>query len=110
MSPRTCDRPTGVLVPGELRRGEKLIYGWCVEEAGESTDTATDADTSVISADDLIDAYRGLELTAEEEYDEALDNEVRYQLEPDGTLALATDDPTRGRAWGRNPGRAWGRP
>lgn len=43
MSPRTCDRPTGVLVPGELRRGEKLIYGRCVEEAGESTDTATDA-------------------------------------------------------------------
>jgi len=28
-------------------------------------------------------------------------------MEPDGTLTRATDDPTRGRAWGRDQGCAW---
>jgi len=98
-----CERPAAVVVPGGLRRGERLICPRCVEEG---TDTAT------IDADDLIDAYQltDPELTSEQEYDEALDNEVRYQMEPDGTLTRATDDPTRGRAWGRDQGRAWGRP
>ncbi len=65
----------------------------------------------MISADDLVDAYRltDVELTSEQEYAEALDNEVRWDLEPDGTLTRATDDPSRGRTWGRGAGRAWGR-
>lgn len=47
-----------------------------LEEAAEGT--TTDTDTSVLSADDLVDAYRltDVERTAEEEYDEALDAEV----------------------------------
>lgn len=63
----------------------------------------------MLSADDLADADQLGELTSEEEY-EALANEIRWVLEPDGTLTAPPIDPTRGRAWGRDPGRAWGRP
>ncbi len=107
-----CGRPAGAVVPGGLGRGESLICGRCVAEAAEGTTTTDDVDTSVLSADDLADAYHltDVELTAEEEFEQALTDEVRYQLEPDGTVALATDDPARGRTWGRDQGRAWGRP
>ena len=101
-----CGRPAAAVVLGGLRRGESLICRRCVEEAGEGTDT------SVLSADDVAAAYRltDVELTSEEEYDAALDAEVRWDLEPDGTITRTTDDPTRGRAWGRSAGRAWGQP
>ena len=50
------------------------------------------------------------EPTPEEAYAAALDGEQRWDMESDGTLSPATDDPTRGRAWGADPRRAWGRP
>ena len=83
-----CGRPAAaVRHPMGLRRGERLICRRCVDEAAEGT--TTDTDTSVISADDLADAYQGLadvELTSEEEYDAALDNEQEWHLPGDGTL------------------------
>lgn len=45
------------------------------------------------------------ELTAEQEYEQALDSEVAWVLESDGTLTRAEDDERQGRAWGRNTGR-----
>ena len=88
-----CGRPAAAVRSGGLRRGERLICRRCVDEAAEGTttdtDTDTDTDTSVISADDLADAYQGLadvELTSEEEYDAALDNEQEWHLPGDGTL------------------------
>ena len=96
-----CGRAAGAVVPGGLRRGESLICRTCIEEATEGTDTTVA--TVAIDGDDVAAAYRGLaeELTSEEEFAEALDNEVRWDMEPDGTITRATDDPTRGRAWGR---------
>lgn len=46
------------------------------------------------------------ELTAEQEYEQALDSEVAWVLESDGTLTRAEDDEQQGRAWGRDTGRA----
>lgn len=45
------------------------------------------------------------ELTVEQEYEQALDSEVAWVLESDGTLTRAEDDERQGRAWGRNTGR-----
>ncbi len=80
-----CSRPAAAVVPGGLRRGESLICSRCVAAATEGSEGSTVA----IDGDDLADAYCGLgdaELTSEEEYAEALDNEVRWELEPDGTI------------------------
>ncbi len=88
-----------------LRAGEKLICRRSVDEASEGT--ATDADTSVISADDLVDAYRltDVELTSEQEYAEDLDNEQEWHLLGDGTLPWTAQPVERGPRRGVGPGR-----
>ncbi len=96
-----CGRPAAV-VSGGLRAGERLICRHCVEEAAEGA--TTDADTSVLSADNLVDAYRltDVKLTSEEEYAEALDTEQEWHLLGDGTLARGSRNP-----WGGDRGAAW---
>ena len=89
-----CDRPAAAVVPGGLREGETLICPRCVEVADDDTDTAT------ISAGDLAELD---ELTSEEAYEQALADDVEWELLPDGT-------PTRGTGNTRRGGRAWGRP
>jgi len=78
----------------------------------EVAENDTDTDTAVLDADDIAAAYRltDTEPTSEEAYEQALGDDVEWELLGDGTLTRATDDPTRGRAWGRDQGRAWGRP
>jgi len=90
-----CGRPAAAIVPGGLRAGETLICPRCVEVA------EIDSDTAVLDADDIAAAYRltNVERTAEEEYDAALDAEVEWHLESDGTLARGSRDP-----WDRNRG------
>ena len=97
-----CGRPAAAIVPGGLRAGERLICRHCVEEAAEGA--TTDADTSVLSADNLVDAYRltDVKLTSEEEYAEALDTEQEWHLLGDGTLARGSRNP-----WGGDRGAAW---
>lgn len=58
-------------------------------------------DGGAITADQLAEAAAlddDGEPTPEEAYLAALDGEQRWDLEPDGTLTPATDDPARGRA------------
>jgi len=88
-----CGRPAAAVAPGGLRAGESLICSRCVEVADNDTATA------VLDADDIAAAYRLTEdeLTSEEEYDAALDAEVEWHLESDGTLARGSRDP-----WDRN--------
>jgi len=94
-----CGRPAAAVVPGGLRAGESMICPRCVEVAENDTDTA------VLDADDIAAAYRLTEdeLTSEEEYEQALDAEVEWDLLGDGTLSRGTGSTRRG-------GRAWGRP
>ena len=99
-----CGRPAAAVVPGGLRAGETLICGKCVEVAGETAEGAT----REISVEQLAEVDR---ITSEDAYAEALGAEQLWELEPDGTLTEATDDPARGRAWtSRARGAAWGRP
>jgi len=81
------------VVPGGLRAGESLICPRCVEVADDDTDTA------VLDADDIAAAYRLTEdeLTSEEEYAAAMDNEQEWHLLDDGCLARARN---RGAASG----------
>jgi len=102
-----CGRPAAAVVPGGLRAGESLICPRCVEVADDHTDTDTCADTTVISADDLADAYRGLadpELTSEEAYEQALADEIDWELEPDGTLTRGPHNPSSGETAGQRGG------
>jgi len=96
-----CGRPAAAVVPGGLRAGETLICPRCVEVAENDSDT----DTAVLDADDIEAAYRLTEdeLTSEEEYEQALDADVEWELLADGTPIRTTDRARRG-------GRAWGRP
>ena len=96
-----CGRPAAAVVPGGLRAGETLICPRCVEVAENDSDT----DTAVLDADDIEGAYRLTEdeLTSEEEYEQALDADVEWELLADGTPIRTTDRARRG-------GRAWGRP
>jgi hypothetical protein len=80
--------------------GHKLICTSCMDvldnlavEAG----TITAAQLSEAAA--LDDAG---ELTSEEEYDAALDAEQLWDLNADGTLNPAADEPERWSAWGRS--------
>jgi len=65
----------------------------------------SDADTAVLDADDIAAAYRltDTELTSEEAYEQALADDVEWELLPDGTPTRSTGNTRRG-------GRAWGRP
>jgi hypothetical protein len=96
-----CDRPAAAVVPGGLRTGESLICPRCIEVA------ENDSDTAVLDADAIAAAYRltDTELTSEEAYEQALADDVEWELLPDGT-------PTRGTGNTRRGGRAWvvGRP
>ncbi len=96
-----CGRPAAAVVGGGLRAGEALICPRCVEVAENDSDT----DTAVLDADDIAAAYRltDTELTSEEAYEQALADDVEWELLPDGT-------PTRGTGNTRRGGRAWGRP
>jgi len=96
-----CGRPAAAVVPGGLRAGETLICPRCVEVADDHTDT----DTARITAGDLadLDTLGDVELTSEEAYEQALTDDVDWELLPDGT-------PTRGTGNTRRGGRAWGRP
>jgi hypothetical protein len=67
---------------------------------------AIDEHVATLEPVDLAEA----ELTMEEEYEAVLDHEQRWELEADGTLVPATDDPARERAWGADTRRAWGQP
>ena len=91
-----CGWPAAAVVPGGLRAGESLICPRCVEVADDHTAT----DTATISAGDLAELD---ELTSEEAYEQALADDVEWELLPDGT-------PTRGTGNTRRGGRAWGRP
>ena len=93
-----CGRPAAAVVPGGLRAGGTLICPRCLEVADDHTATA------VLDADDIAAAYRLTEdeLTSEEEYEQALDAEVEWDLLADGTLTRSTGSTRRGgRAWGR---------
>jgi len=94
-----CDRPAAAVVPGGLRTGESLICPRCIEVA------ENDSDTAVLDADAIAAAYRLTEdeLTSEEAYEQALADDVEWELLPDGT-------PTRTTGSTRRGGRAWGRP
>ena len=93
-----CGRPAAAVVPGGLRAGETLICPRCVEVAENDSDT----DTAVLDADDIEAAYRltDTELTSEEAYEQALADDVEWELLPDGT-------PTRAADQARLSGRAW---
>lgn len=95
-----CGRPAAAVVPGGLRAGESLICPRCVEVADDDT-----TDTARISAGDLaeLDALGDVELTSEQEFEQALGAEVEWDLLADVTLTRGTDRARRG-------GRAWGRP
>jgi len=95
-----CGRPAAAVVPGGLREGETLICTRCVDQVA---DDDTDTDTTVLDADAIADAYRLTEdeLTSEEEYEQALDADVEWELLADGT-------PTRTTGSTRRGGRAWG--
>lgn len=106
-----CNRPTAAVVPG-LRSGEVLICAACVAEAGDvtaETHPGAVVDTAVIHADELAEADQ---ITAEEEFADALGAEITYTLERDGVPVIETADPAcTGRAWTRRPpSSGWGRP
>ena len=90
-----CGRPAAAVVPGGLRAGESLICPRCVEVADNDADT----DTAVLDADDIAAAYRLTEdeLTSEEEYAAAMDNEQEWHLLDDGCLARGPRTEPRGR-------------
>ena len=74
----------------------------CASGLDALDDLAVDA--GVITADQLAEAAAlgdEPQPTTEESYRAALDDEVRWNALADGTLTRATDDLTRGRAWGR---------
>ena len=95
-----CGRPAAAVVPGGLRAGESMICPRCVEVADDHT-----TDTARISAGDLaaLDELGQVELTSEEEFEQALAADVEWELLADGTLARGTGNTRRG-------GQAWGRP
>jgi len=97
-----CGRPAAAVVPGGLRAGETLICVRCVDQVADD-DTDTDTDTAVLDADDISAAYRltDTELTSEEAYEQALADDVDWELLADGTLTRGSRDP-----WGREPRRA----
>jgi hypothetical protein len=99
----TYRRPAAALVGGGLKPTEALICAECVR----AMRSALDAHVATISPEELDEAA---EVTSEEAYEQALSDEILWDLEPDGTLVEASDDPLRGRAWGRDARRAWGRP
>ena len=103
-----CGRPAASVVGGGLRPGESLVCPRCVEVA------ANDSGTAVLDADDIAAAYRLTEdeVTSEEAYEQALADDVEWELLPDGTPTRSTGNTRRGgRAWaGRTAGTAWGRP
>lgn len=79
--------------------------------AGLFGEPGTGTGTAVIDADELAEAE---EITAEEEYERALAEEIGWTLEADGQVHPLgdEDDPERvARAWTRNPPRSgWGWP
>jgi len=85
-----CGRPAAAVVPGGLRAGETLICPRCVDQVA---DDHTDTDTARITAGDLadLDELGQVELTSEEEYDEALGADVEWDLLADGTLTRTAD-------------------
>lgn len=98
-----CRRPAATLVGGGLGANESLICSECVAAMLD----ALDQRLATISPEELDEAA---ELTSEQEFERALTDEMLWELQGDGSLTLATDKPTRGRAWGRDPRRAWGQP
>jgi hypothetical protein len=90
-----CRRPAAALVGGGLRPGEALVCADCV---GVMT-AALDEHVATIDPADLDEAA---ELTTEQAYDAALDDEQVWAMQPDGSLVRAEEDPARtGRAWSR---------
>jgi hypothetical protein len=84
-------------------RDTVLICASCCRVMAE----ALDAHLATIPADQLAEAK---ELTSEQEFARAVTDEMLWELQGDGSLTPATDNPTRGRAWGRDTRRAWGQP
>ena len=98
-----CQKPAAALVGGGLRPGEALVCADCV---GVMT-SALDEHVATI---DLADLDEAAELTTEQAYDQALDEEIDWAMQPDGSLVRANQDPARrGRAWSPGQRRAWGR-
>ncbi len=95
-----CGRPAAAVVPGGLRAGESMICPRCVDQVADDDTT----DTATISAGDLadLDELRQVELTSEEEFEQALDAEQEWHLESDGTLARGPRN-----QWGGDRGTAW---
>jgi len=105
-----CGRPAAAVVPGGLRAGESMICPRCVGVADDHTDTAT------ISAADLaeLDELDDVELTSEEEYEQALAAEGDWRTcsrtapspaAPTTPAAAAArrDGREREPLWGRSP-------
>ncbi|MGH3611980.1 MAG: hypothetical protein ACRDRK_05095 [Pseudonocardia sp.] len=104
MSCLWCGRPA-VGVGATLSSGSKLICAQCLAEVDQIGVDAGRLDPAGLDALDQLN-----ELTAEQEFEQALGAEVRWHLEGDGTLVRAEDDERRGRARGRDARRAWGQP
>lgn len=107
-----CGRPAGAVVPGGLADGDVIVCPSCVAEVGDVTrvDGGTIPAAELAAADML---FGEPELTVEQEYAQALADELGYDLETDGTVTPAGQhSPARtGRAWTRQaPTSGWGRP
>lgn len=89
-----CARPAAGSVRA-LPSASKLICAACVAAVDQIGADAGYLDPAHLDAIDQLD-----ELTAEQEYEQALGAEVRWNLEGDGTLVRAEDDERQGRAWG----------
>ena len=93
-----CRLPAAGVVPGGLRDGDALVCARCVAVMTE----ALDEHVATIDPAEVEAVFGEQELTSEQAYDQAVDDEVRWDVLADGTLTRATDDPSRGRAWGRS--------
>ncbi|WP_132421733.1 hypothetical protein [Pseudonocardia endophytica] len=83
-----CGGPAGGQVGG-IAPGEDVICPACVAAIGDLADELADE-----GADD-----EDRQPTSMEEYRAALAEQVSYEIQPDGTIAVRPADPQTGRAW-----------
>lgn len=99
-----CRLPAaGVIPQGALRDGQSLICARCVGVMNE----ALDERVATIDPAEVEEVFGEPELTIEAEYEQAVEREEEYRMQPGGTLTRADQDPAgRGRAWSAGDRRA----
>lgn len=99
-----CRLPAAGVVPGgALRDGQSLICARCVGVMNE----ALDERVATIDPAEIEEVFGEPELTIEQEYEQAVEREEEYRMQPGGVLTRADHDPARaGRAWSAGDRRA----